>query len=157
MLEQLNPGPSEPDACAPVGPKRRGRKPKSEADKQKHQVACRLTDSEMAQIEASCGAMTAGETLRTLALARRLPCAIPEINLVAYSDLAQASVSLHELARRANTADRDEIGDLTAMLAAFRLALLGVASPLQAKTKNEDESQGGEYSGEVRQEIGPLS
>ena len=114
------------DAPPPRLRAKRGRKPKSAPDKRQHLVACRLTDAEQAQLERGRGALSAGEWLRTLALARRLPRAIPEINLEAYAELARASANLNQLSRRAHIAGQLEIAELSAALGAFRLALLGV-------------------------------
>jgi hypothetical protein len=63
---------------APSGVKR-GRKPKAVADKRQHHVACRLTDDELALVDARRGGMSRGAWLRTAAL-QRPPAVIPEIN-----------------------------------------------------------------------------
>ena len=133
-----------PDAPPPRSRAKRGRKPKSAPDKRQHLVACRLTDAEQAQLERGRGALSAGEWLRTLALARRLPRAIPETNLGAYGALARSAANLNQLARRANAADRLEIAELAATLAAFRAALLGVGSELEEKAKADAKTQGNE-------------
>ena len=134
------------DAPPPRARAKRGRKPKSAPDKRQHLVACRLTDAEQAQLERERGALSAGEWLRTLALARRLPRAIPEINLEAYRALARSAANLNQLTRRANAADRLDISELAATLATFRLALLGVGSELEEQAKAE--AQGKEEDGE---------
>jgi hypothetical protein len=140
-----------PDAPPPSPRPRakRGRKAKSAPDKRQHLVACRLTDAEQAQLERGRGALSAGEWLRTLALARRLPRAIPEINLEAYRALARSASNLNQLTRRANAAGRLEIAALAATLATFRAALLGVGSELEEQAKadaqgNEDGNEGDE-------------
>ena len=132
-----NPAAPPPDAPSPRPRAKRGRKPKSAPDKRQHLVACRLTDAEQAQLERGRGELSAGEWLRTLALARRLPRAIPEINHEAYRELARAASNLNQLARRANAADRLEITALAETLAAFRAALVGVGSELEEQAKAE--------------------
>ena len=147
-----------PDAPPPRPRAKRGRKPKSAPDKRQHLVACRLTDAEQAQLERGRGALSAGEWLRTLALARRLPRAIPEINLEAYGALARSAANLNQLTRRANAADRLEISELAATLATFRAALLGVGSELEEKAKADAQVQGneGEDGDDGDQETGLL-
>ena len=139
-----NPATPPTDAQTPRPRAKRGRKPKSAPDKRQHLVACRLTDAEQAQLERGRSALSAGEWLRTLALARRLPRAIPEINLEAYGALARSAANLNQLARRANAADRLEIAELAATLATFRAALLGVGSELEEKAKADAQTQGNE-------------
>ena len=142
-----NPAAPPPDASSPRPRAKRGRKPKSAPDKRQHLVACRLTDAEQAQLERGRGALSAGEWLRTLALARRLPRAIPEINLEAYRALARSAANLNQLARRANAANRLEIAELAATLATFRAALLGVGSELEERAKGEEGDDGDQQTG----------
>ena len=126
------PPPSSPqpaEIAPPFAPRpssRRGRKPKALEALQRHLVACRLTDAELEQLDAGRGVLTRGEGLRQLALARRLPPAIPAVNRQAYDELARASANLNQLSRRANIAGQLEIAALSAVLKTFRLALLGV-------------------------------
>ena len=148
---------------------KRGRKPKSAPDRRQHLVACRLTDAEQAQLERGRGALSAGAWLRTLALARRLPRAIPEINLEAYRALARSAANLNQLTRRANATDRLDIAALAATLATFRAALLGVGSEFEEHAKagaqgnedGEDEQnegegdEGNENKGEQESEAAP--
>ena len=138
-----NPAAPPPDAPPPRLGTKRGRKPKSAPDKRQHLVACRLTDAEQAQLADGRGVLTAGEWLRTLALARRLPRPIPAINLEAYRALARAASNLNQLSRRANAADQLDIAALAATLASFRAALVGVGSEREEQAKadaqeNED-------------------
>ena len=142
-----NPAAPLPDPPSPRPRAKRGRKPKSAPDKRQHLVACRLTDAEQAQLERGRSALSAGEWLRTLALARRLPRAIPEINLEAYRALARSAANLNQLARRVNAADRLEISELAATLATFRAALLGVGSELEERAKCEDGDDGDQATG----------
>ena len=76
---------------AAVPARKRGPKPKSEAEKHKHQANCRLTDEEWLELERRRGVLKPAEALRIFALSRTLPRAIPEINLTAYSALALPS------------------------------------------------------------------
>ena len=133
-----------PDA-PPLRPRaKRGRKPKSAVDKRQHLVACRLTDAEQAQLERGRGALSAGEWLRTLALARRLPRSIPAVNLEIYGALARAAGNLNRLTRHANATGQLELAELRATLAAFRAALVGVGSEQQEKAKAEARALRGE-------------
>ena len=158
MPEQPNPPPPEPAAAAsaPLGRKRRGPKPKPAGEKRGASVTGRLTPAELAQLDAGRGALPRGEWLRTLALARRLPRGIPEINLEAYGALARAASNLNQLARRANAVDRLEIAGLAATLATFRAALLGVSSELEEQAKADAQTQGheGEDGDDGDQETG---
>ena len=142
-----NPAAPPPTAPSPRLGTKRGRKPKSAPDKRQHLVACRLTDAEQAQLADGRGVLTAGEWLRTLALARRLPRPIPAINLEAYRALARAASNLNQLSRRANAADQLDIAALAVTLASFRAALVGVGSEReeQAKAKADaEENEGNE-------------
>ena len=140
-----NPAAPPPDAPSPRLGTKRGRKPKSAPDKRQHLVACRLTDAEQAQLARGRGALTAGEWLRTLALARRLPRAIPAINLEAYRALARAASNLNQLSRRANAADQLDIAALAVTLASFRAALVGVGSEREEQAKADaQENEDGE-------------
>lgn len=144
-----NPAAPPPDMPLPRPSAKRGRKPKSAPDKRQHLVACRLTDAEQAQLERGRGALSPGEWLRTLALARRLPRSIPAVNLDAYGALARAAGNLNRLTRHANTTGQLELVELSAMLGALRAALVGVGSELEEQAKadaqrNEDEDEGDE-------------
>lgn len=138
------PPPSSPQPAeiappfAPRASSRRGRKPKALEALQRHLVACRLTDAELEQLDAGRGVLTRGEGLRQLALARRLPPAIPAVNRQAYDALARASANLNQLSRRANIAGQLEIAALWAALKTFRLALLGV-TPATLDAADEEE------------------
>jgi len=157
MPEQPTPPPREPAASAPLGRKRRGPKPKPAGEKRGASVTGRLTPAELAQLDAGRGALPRGEWLRTLALARRLPRGIPEINLEAYGALARAASNLNQLSRRANAANRLEIAALAATLATFRAALLGVGSELEEQAKADAQAQGneGDDGDNGAQETGP--
>ena len=156
MPKQPNSPPPEPAAFAPLGRKRRGPKPKPAGEKRGTSVTGRLTPAELAQLDAGRGALPRGEWLRTLALARQLPRAIPEINLEAYGALARSAANLNQLARRANAVDRLAIAGLAAMLATFRAALLGVGSELEEKAKADAQAQGSEDGDDGDQETGLL-
>ena len=151
-----NPAALPPDAPSPSPSPRpgakRGRKPKSAPDKRQHLVACRLTDAEQAQLARGRGALTAGEWLRTLALARRLPRAIPAVNLAAYSALARAAGNLNRLTRHVNATGQLELAELSATLAEFRAALLGVGSEQQEKAKAEARALRGEGDEEDKED-----
>jgi hypothetical protein len=82
---------------------KRGPKPKSEEEKRKHPVTCRLTDREMEQLDKGKPEnMTRGEWLRTKALKRKLPRSIPEINRQAYTNLARLAGNLNQYIKAIN-------------------------------------------------------
>lgn len=137
-MPKSSPSPSPPPT------RRRGRTPKAPEALQRHLVACRLTDAELAQLDLGRGVLTRGEGLRQLALARRLPPHIPEVNRQAYAELARASANLNQLARRANIEGQLEVAALSAALAAFRLALLGVTPATLDAAEAEGTEEGDE-------------
>ena len=143
------PPPSPPLARTPG---RRGRTPKAPEALQRHLVACRLTDAELAQLDLGRGILTRGEGLRQLALARRLPPHIPEINRQAYAELARASANLNQLARRANIEGQLEVAALSAALAAFRLSLLGVTPATLDAAEAEGTEEGDEKENQEKEE-----
>ncbi len=130
---------SKPAAATPraLGPARkRGPKPKLDSEKRMHQANCRLTDEEWLELNQRRGALAPAEALRILALSRTLPRAIPEINLLAYQELAKTASNLNQLSRRANQGDQIEnMAELGAILAQLRAALLGVSDEFKEAIK----------------------
>lgn len=124
---------------AVVPARRRGPRPKLDGEKRTHQANCRLTDDEWLELQRRRGALAPAEALRVLALSRQLPRAIPEINLQAYNALARAAGNLNQLARRANASDQLDLAELSATLAVFRAALLGVSGDHQEALKAQAE------------------
>lgn len=83
-------------------PKRRhGPKPKPLHEQRRHAVSCRLTDAELATVDRRRGAVSRGEWLRRAALSKP-PRVVPEINKVAWSDLARAAGNLNQITRALN-------------------------------------------------------
>lgn len=69
-------------------------------------------------------------------MSRTLPRAIPEINLLAYQELARTASNLNQLSRRANEGDQIEnMAELGAILAQLRAALLGVSDEFKEAIK----------------------
>lgn len=135
-------------SLSPPPTRRRGRTLKAPEALQRHLVACRLTDAELAQLDLGRGVLTRGEGLRQLALARRLPPGIPEVNRQAYAELARASANLNQLSRRANIEGQLEIAALSAALAAFRLSLLGVTPATLDAAEAEGTEEGDQEESE---------
>ena len=109
---------------------KRGPAPKPESEKRRHQINCRVTDSELIRIDAGRpSGMSRGEWIRTKALKRNLPRVIPEVNREAWADLARVAGNLNQMARHLNQGN----GDLAAALdevARLRKKLIGVMEDL---------------------------
>jgi len=106
---------------------RRGPQPKPAAELRTVCVACRLTPAEAAALDAGRpDGMSRGEWLRTRALARRLPAAIPAINREAWRDLARVAGNLAAIGTAMRGGDYREIEEIREAVAALRKALIGV-------------------------------
>lgn len=123
----------------PSSPKRRhGPTPKSSDEKRKHSISCRLTDAELATIDARRGKVRRGEWLRIAALSKP-PRIVPELNRLAWVDLARSASNLNQLTHAINSGSTPScdlahvIADLRRDLDALRLLLIGGLT---------DESQG---------------
>jgi hypothetical protein len=82
---------------------KRGPDPKPESELRKHPVTCRLTDIELKQLDqGKPDGMSRGEWLRTKALKRKLPRAMPEVNREAYVELARLTANLNQYMRAVN-------------------------------------------------------
>lgn len=110
----------------------RGRKPVPLAEKQQHQVNSRLTDAELAYVDAHRGGVTRGEWLRRAAFGKP-PTTIPEINREAWTQLSRAASNLNQLARLSHTFTDVHVVE---ELKRFRAALIG------ARLEDDDESEG---------------
>jgi hypothetical protein len=90
-----------------------------------------VTDAELRRLDQGRPEkMTRGEWLRTKALKRDLPRAIPEVNREAWTTLSTAVANLNQLAKAINQGTRSELAaadlsDLVAQVQAVRLQLLG--------------------------------
>ena len=119
--------------------RRHGPKPKPPHEQRRHPVACRLTDAELALLDERRGKVSRGEWLRLAALAAP-PRIVPEVNKVAWADLAKASSNLNQLTKAVNE------GRLPAPdLAAANAFLLSLRAKIEAVRASliggEDESQ----------------
>lgn len=81
--------------------RRYGPRPKSDDEARVHGVSCRLTHDELAELDRRRGKVRRGEWLRLAALSAP-PRIVPEVNKVAWADLAKASSNLNQLARAVN-------------------------------------------------------
>ena len=101
-------------------------KPLPEHQKRKHPITCRLTDEELSRIDFGKPQGTSrGEWIRTKALSRKIPRAIPEINRKAWAELSRVASNLNQLTRFLNQGN----GNLSATLievATLRKKLLGL-------------------------------
>jgi len=90
---------------------KRGPEPKPETELRRHPITCRVTDAELIRIDAGRPeGMTRGEWIRTKALKRKLPRAIPEINRKAWADLARSLGNLNQIAKHLNQGGGDLAG-----------------------------------------------
>jgi hypothetical protein len=97
------------------------------------QVNARLTEAEYkALITGKPAGVPVGVWLRTRALKRRLPRAIPEVNQQAWASLARVSGNLNQLARAINEgrADRPavDLAELRRLVDDLRRELIGLGS-----------------------------
>ena len=113
--------------------RRHGPKPKPAAEQRLHSVSCRLTDAELVRLDARRGQVSRGEWMRLAALDRP-PRIVPEVNKVAWADLARVAGNLNQITRAINegrlpTKDMPGAGkavmDVRAHLDAVRGLLIG--------------------------------
>lgn len=81
--------------------RRHGPSPLPPEEQRRHPVSCRLTDAELKTLDARRGAVSRGEWLRLAALAAP-PRIVPEVNKVAWSDLARTAANLNQLLKALN-------------------------------------------------------
>lgn len=121
-------------AGTPTRRRRHGPEPKPSHELRRHSVSCRLTDEEIALLDKLRGKVSRGEWLRLAALSKP-PRTVPEINKVAWADLARAAGNLNQLTRAINEGrlpvkDVPTVGkavmDLRAKLDALRASLIGL-------------------------------
>ena len=114
--------------------RRHGPRPKPDHEQRRHSVSCRLTDAEMARLDARRGQVSRGEWLRVSALGKP-PRIVPEVNKVAWADLARAAGNLNQITRAINEGrlpmkDVPSVGkavmDVRAQLDAVRRHLIGL-------------------------------
>lgn len=114
--------------------RRHGPKPKPASEQRRHPVSCRLTDAELARLDARRGKVSRGEWLRVSGLGKP-PRIVPEINKVAWSDLARAAGNLNQISRAINEGrlpvkDVPGVGrtvmDVRAQLDTVRRLLIGI-------------------------------
>lgn len=116
------------------GKRRHGPTPKPPAEQRRHAVSCRLTDAELARLDELRGGVSRGEWLRLTALSKP-PRIVPEINKIAWADLARAAGNLNQVTRAINEGklpvkDAPSVGravmDVRAQLDAVRRFLIGL-------------------------------
>lgn len=114
--------------------RRHGPAPKPAAAQRRHAVSCRLTDAELARLDELRGGVSRGEWLRLTALSKP-PRIVPEINKIAWADLARAAGNLNQVTRAINEGklpvkDAPSVGravmDVRAQLDAVRRFLIGL-------------------------------
>lgn len=118
-----------------MGEKRRhGPKPKPPEEQRRHGISCRVNDAEIALIDQRRGKVSRGEWLRLAALSKP-PRIVPEVNKVAWADLARAAGNLNQLARAINEgrwpvkdgpSAQATIMEMRAQMDALRASLIGL-------------------------------
>lgn len=120
--------------------RRHGPRPKPDDEARVHGVSCRLTHDELAELDRRRGKVRRGEWLRLAALSAP-PRIVPEVNKVAWADLAKASSNLNQLARAVNEGrltTSDAVG-ASALLLSMRASIEAVRASLIG---DDNESQG---------------
>lgn len=114
--------------------RRHGPKPKPLEEQRRHGISCRVNDAELALIDQRRGKVSRGEWLRLAALSKP-PRIVPEVNKVAWADLARAAGNLNQLARAINEgrwpvkdgpSAQATIMEMRAQLDAVRASLIGL-------------------------------
>lgn len=106
--------------------KRRARLPRTTPPDQlrTRTVSARLTDAELADLDARRGPYQRGTYMR-LAAFDRLPHTIPAVNVTAWTELARAAANLNQIAKSLNAGDAADAAQIRSELADFRRALIG--------------------------------
>lgn len=117
-----------------------GRKQKSNSEKRKHPISCRLTDQELSQVDSQRGGMTRGEFLRRAAMDAELPPLVPEINKVAWNELSKLNGNFNQLCKQLNTFGAlNNPNEMPEIIQSLRLALLGVKESVEPTKSKEIE------------------
>ncbi len=115
-----------------------GRKQKSNSEKRKHPISCRLTDQELSQVDSQRGGMTRGEFLRRAAMDAELPPLVPEINKDAWHELSKLNGNFNQLCKQLNTFGAlNNPDEMSEIIQSLRLALLGVKESVDPKKHKE--------------------
>ena len=103
-------------------------------------MTCRLTDAELAGVDAARGKVSRGEYLRLAAL-KAPPRVVPEINREAWAALARSSGNLNQLTRIAHeqgkVSGRDALIEMRDNVEAVRRLLLGIP-PSEGETTQDE-------------------
>jgi hypothetical protein len=90
-----------------------------------HCISVRVSDDELARLNAERGHRQRGAYLRDRWLAAPLPPLVPEVNRQVWQALARSAANLNQLAAAYHRGDIPELSAIRQELAAFRTALLG--------------------------------
>ena len=120
-------------------------KAKEPKDLRTNRISLRLTDSELASIQANAKDTNARKValyIRNSAL-NKLPVEVPELNKEAWVVLATAVANLNQLMKRLNNPNSSgsvHINEISKNLKDLRASLLGVSFSENKKEGEEDES-----------------
>ncbi|MDP2780955.1 plasmid mobilization relaxosome protein MobC [Devosia sp.] len=91
-----------------------------------HQVKVMLNDDELRFLDDVRGGLNRAEVMRYM-LQNKMPAPIPELNVIAWTELSRASANLNQLTHHLNAGGAFEVEQVKATLERFRAALIGAA------------------------------
>lgn len=117
-----------------------GRNKKSDTEKRKHPISCRVTDQELMEIDSLRGGMSRGEFLRRAAMGAELPSPVPPVNKEAWLDLSKLAGNINQMQKQLNTYGAlNNPNDLPEIIQNLRLALIGVKESVTPDKPQEAE------------------
>jgi len=97
--------------------RKRGPEPRPDEERRQVRVSVYFTAVELRELDARRGSMERSEWLRRAGLGKRLPPAIPEINMVEWAKLARVAGNLNQITWEMNSTGQIRDADLVAILA----------------------------------------
>ncbi len=96
---------------------KRGPAPKPDEEKRSVRVSVYFTPTELAELDLRRGGMERSEWLRRAGLGKRLPPAVPEVNMVEWAKLARVAGNLNQITWEMNSTGQIRDADLVGILA----------------------------------------
>lgn len=113
---------------------------KTNENKRKHPVSCRLTDQELTRIDSQRGGMTRGEFLRRAAMEAELPPQVPAINKEAWLELSKLAGNFNQMQKQLNCYGAlNNPNELPVIIQNLRLALIGIQESIAQRKPQETE------------------